>query len=103
MAVQGHGQGLGAFNPEVHAAAFNAGDGRLRDAAQRGQLVLAQACSSRMIRSDSPGETSTRLRAGMKLRMSAFPVVMGCDMDDEDQQLIRLNLVDHAPLFVEPG
>jgi hypothetical protein len=39
--------------------------------------VWVSPCSSRRMRTDSPGVTSTRFLAGMELRMPAFPVVMG--------------------------
>jgi hypothetical protein len=42
VAFEGQGQGLRALHAQVDAAVFDGGDGRLRDAAELGELVLAQ-------------------------------------------------------------
>jgi len=43
MAVQGGTQNLGTLNAQIDPAVLNAGDGGLGDAAQSGQLGLAEA------------------------------------------------------------
>jgi hypothetical protein len=42
MATQGQGKNLRAFHAKIDATVFDAGDSRLRDAAQFGQLNLAK-------------------------------------------------------------
>ena len=65
--------------------------------------VWLRPCSSRMIRTDSPGVTSMRFFAGIKLRISAFPIVMGGYANDLNSHDISFYGVDDTPLFVETG
>src|ERR1700749_2831122 len=56
-----------------------------------------------MIRTDSPGETSTRRLAGLKLRMSLSPIVMWRHADHLHKNDIGDDLVNDTPLLVQSG
>lgn len=99
--MQGGTEHLGPLDPQVDATILDAGDGGLRDAAQGRELRLAQACSSRMIRTDSPGVTSIRFFAGMGLLISALPVVMRRDTYHLYDHDVSLHEVDDSPLLVD--
>src|SRR5690625_4419378 len=60
-------------------------------------------CSSRMMRTDSPGVTSTRFLAGIGLLISAPPIVMSCDTHHLNGHDISFDRIDDAPLLVQAG
>ena len=68
MTIQGRGKNLRAFHTKIDATVFDAGDSRLRDATQSGQLALAKTLKLTNNANGLAGRTSTRFLAGLKLR-----------------------------------
>jgi hypothetical protein len=103
MATQRSCQNLRTLDTEVDPTGLDAGNGGLRNATDGRELRLAKACSSRMIRTDSPGLTSMRFFSEMNLGISMPPLVMRSNAGYLDSHEFGLHGVDNAPLLVQPG
>jgi hypothetical protein len=64
MALERSSEHLGTLNAQTDAVIFDGRESRLRNARALRELVLAHACSSRTMRTDSPTETLMRFFAG---------------------------------------